>query len=109
MSERKSKRRPVREPDSAADWEANELGRRFREEFGDVFNEWQTPKAQNFFEQSGISCRNWRICMRYLGFADGNGWTLRAIADAENISHVRVWQIVRQTKTRLRKFIIESY
>ena len=76
------------------------------EEFGDVFHEWNTRKAASFFKQTGISKRNWRIYMRSTGQADGKAWTYRAIADDEgNISHVRAWQIVRQTEKNLQKFI----
>lgn len=76
------------------------------EEFGDVFHEWNTKKANSFFEKTGISKRNWRIYMRSTGQADGKAWTYRDIADDEgNISHVRAWQIVRQTEKNLKRYI----
>lgn len=76
------------------------------DEFGDVFHEWNTRKAANFFEQTGISKRNWRIFMRCTGQADGKVWTYRDIADDEgNISHVRAWQIARQIEKNLMRFI----
>ena len=77
------------------------------EHFGDVFHEWNTKKAQEFFGASGISERNWRVFMRSVGMADGERWTLRRIADEEgNISHVRAWQIVQQTRKNLKKLVM---
>lgn len=76
-------------------------------EYGDIFHEWNTRKADQFFKASGISKRNWRIYMRHAGMADGVCWTLRAIADEEgNISHVRAWQIVRQTRKNIERFAV---
>lgn len=74
--------------------------------FGDVFHEWHTQKAQQFFELSGISERNWRVLMLREGLADGEKWTLRAIAELEDvgISHVRVREICIATKKRLKNF-----
>jgi len=43
--------------------------------------------------------------MRRKGLADGKGWTLRAIADVEGISHIRVRQIEQQTEKNFVKFI----
>ncbi len=73
-------------------------------EFGDIFHEWQGPRAAKFFEASGISERNWRIFMRRRGLADGEKWTLRALAGVEGIAHVRVHQIEGQTQKRIWKF-----
>ena len=75
---------------------------------GDVFHEWNTKKAREFFNLSGISKRNWSILMRSTGMADGKKWTLRAIAEDEgNISHVRAWQIIRQTRKNLERFALK--
>ena len=74
--------------------------------YGDIFHEWQTSAAERFFADSGISKRNWGIFMRHIGLADGSKWTLERLANRENVSRVRVWQIVHQTRknlTRLRK------
>jgi len=71
--------------------------------FGDIFHEWNTRKANQFFALSGISRRNWSILMRHEGMADGKKWTLREIGDAEKISHVRTWQIVKATRHNLEK------
>ena len=57
-----------------------------------------------FGEVSGISERNWRIFMRRRGLADGEKWTLRALAGVEGIAHVRVHQIEGQTQKRIWKF-----
>lgn len=77
------------------------------DEYGDIFHEWNTRKAERFFKVSGISKRNWRVYMRHAGLADGVNWTLRAIADDEgNISHVRAWQIVRQTRKNIERFSV---
>lgn len=71
--------------------------------FGDIFHEWNTRKANQFFALSGISKRNWSILMRYEGMADGKKWTLREIGDDEGISHVRAYQIVKATRHNLEK------
>jgi len=76
--------------------------------YGDVFHEWNTEVAERFFALSGISKRNWRIYMRRKGLADGKGWTLRAIADAEGISHIRVRQIEQQTEKNFAKFVQQT-
>ena len=74
--------------------------------YGDVFHEWNTKKANEFLKLSGISKRNWSIFMRHAGLADGERWTLRRLAESEgDISHVRVWQIVQQTRKNLMKFV----
>lgn len=36
--------------------------------FGDIFREWNTMKASQFFALSGISQRNWSILMRHEGW-----------------------------------------
>lgn len=74
--------------------------------FGDVFHEWHTQRAAQFFELSGICERNWRILMLREGLADGCRWTLRAIAELEDvgISHVRVREICIATQKRFEKF-----
>ena len=84
----------------------NEIMRYVLEEFGDVFHEWHTQKAKRFFALSGISERNWRVLMLKEGLADGRKWTLRAIAELEDvgISHVRVHEICIATRKRLVKF-----
>ena len=71
--------------------------------FGDIFSEWNTKKANQFFALSGISQRNWSILMRHEGFADGEKWTLRKLAEKEGVSHIRVWQLVRSTRNNLTK------
>lgn len=79
--------------------------------YGDIFHEWQTSAAERFFADSGISKRNWRIFMRHIGLADGSKWTLERLANRENVSRVRVWQIVHQTRknlTRLRETVSKS-
>ena len=83
------------------------------EEFGDIFHEWKGPRAAKFLKASGISERNWRIFMRRLGLADGNVWTFQALAEAEkniicaekNITRVRAYQIVDQTKKNFERFL----
>lgn len=71
--------------------------------FGDIFREWNTMKASQFFALSGISQRNWSILMRHEGLADGEKWTLRKLAEKEGVSHIRVWQLVRSTRNNLTK------
>lgn len=84
----------------------DEIMKYILEEFGDVFHEWHTQKAKQFFEISSISERNWRILMLKEGLADGRKWTLRAIAGLEDvgISHVRVREICIATRKRLMDF-----
>ena len=41
--------------------------------------------------------------MRYEGFADGEKWTLRKLAEKEGMSHIRIWQLVRSTRSNLTK------
>ena len=84
----------------------NEIMRYVLEKFGDVFHEWHTQKAGQFFALSGISERNWRVLMLKEGLADGRKWTLRAIAELEDvgISHVRVREICIATRKRLMNF-----
>ena len=76
------------------------------ERFGDVFHEWHTQEADRFFALSGISERNWRVLMLKEGLADGRKWSLRAIAELEDvgISHVRVREICIATRKRLMNF-----
>ena len=84
----------------------DEIMKYILEEFGDVFHEWHTQKAEQFFKISSISERNWRILMLKEGLADGRKWTLRAIAELEDvsISHVRVREICIATRKRLMNF-----
>ena len=77
--------------------------------FGNVFHEWHTQQAAQFFELSGISERNWRVLMLREGLADGRKWTLRAIAEQEPISHVRVRDICIATQRRFEKFCREMF
>jgi len=79
--------------------------RQILETYGDIFHEWHTEKAESFFAASGISSRNWSIYMRRMGFADGEVWTLRAIAEDEGISHIRVREIAIQTKKNLERHL----
>ena len=84
----------------------DEIMKYILEEFGDVFHEWHTQKAEQFFKISSISERNWRILMLKEGLADGRKWTLRAIAGLEDVgvSHVRVREICIATRKRLMDF-----
>ena len=84
----------------------NEIMRYVLEKFGDVFHEWHTQKAEQFFALSGISERNWRVLMLKEGLADGRKWSLRAIAELEDVrvSHVRVREICITTRKRLMNF-----
>ena len=54
----------------------------------------------------GVSERNWRLFALNGGYADGTKWSFRELAAMEgNISHVRAWQIVKQTGRRLREYM----
>jgi DNA-directed RNA polymerase sigma subunit (sigma70/sigma32) len=72
----------------------------------EILHEWHTPKAERILLEIGVSERNWRLFALNGGYADGTKWSFRELADMEgNISHVRVWQIVKKTAKRLREYI----
>ncbi len=72
----------------------------------EILHEWHTPKAARILQEMGVSERNWRLFALNRGYADGRKWSFRELADMEgNISHVRVWQIVKKTAKRLREYI----
>ena len=71
------------------------------EQIDEMLNEWHTPEAQRLLEKMGVSERNWRIFARRLGRADGQTWTFEMLANEENISRPRVYQIFRRTQAIL--------
>ena len=72
----------------------------------EILHEWHTPKAERILGEMGVSERNWRLFALNGGFADGRKWSFRELADLEgNVSHVRVWQIVRKTRKRIREYL----
>ena len=72
----------------------------------EILHEWHTPKAERILQEMGVSERNWRLFAHNGGYADGKKWSFRELADMEgNISHVRVWQIVKKTGKRLRQYM----
>ena len=73
----------------------------------EILHEWHTPKAERILKEMGVSERNWRFFALHNGYADGTRWSLREIAEMEDdISHVRIWQIVKTTEKRLRKYMM---
>lgn len=84
----------------------NEIMKYVLDKCRNVFHEWHTQEAEQFFKLSGISERNWRILMLKEGLADGRKWTLREIAGLEDvrISHVRVREICIATRKHLMDF-----
>ena len=76
------------------------------DDINEILHEWHTPKAERILQEMGVSERNWRLFALSSGCADGKKWSLRELADMEgNISHVRVWQIVKKTGRRLHEYM----